>query len=196
MRPKKKLKKSFQELIKSWECKTEENQRPFQHGLFGSPALAEMHIFWLQRQQFQANRSGVMLQSTDDSWESAGEMLGNSLGNYFGDSDEINRTIPRQSSQQIKCDACFHRSSQDGYRQSDMQLAQECRKPCQKGGWKKLSLSMVIFPSPWTFSADVNKVVIMQIFVNKNLTWYLEAKLCENIFLVIPACRFYNLNSF
>lgn len=41
-------------------------------------------------------RSGVVLQPTSDAWESAGGMLGNSPGSDFGDSDGINRTIPRQ----------------------------------------------------------------------------------------------------
>lgn len=57
------------------------------------------------------NTVGVMLQFTNDAWESAGGMLEEATGTYLGASDGISRTILRRSSQQIKCDAAFSTSA-------------------------------------------------------------------------------------
>lgn len=134
-------------------------QRAFQCGPFGQPrSCSNTHFAYKSSSFRQSQLMGMVLVGC---WGMPGVGAPVALG------DEQDNTQAETWADQTRC--CFHHSSPDHYPQPDMLLAQECKNPCHKGGWKKLSFSMVIFPSPWAFSADVNKAVIKQIFANKKL---------------------------
>lgn len=130
-------------------------QKAFQHGLFGQPSSCwNTHILCAKAAVLSHHSTwGCCWGMPGRCSCGSGRWAGQYPGRAPGRSNILNMCL--LSSQQPRSLSLARHA-----------LGTGMQKPLSQGGWKKLSFSVVIFPSPWAFSANVNKALIKQIFVH------------------------------